>query len=94
MKPSTAIAAILALSLSGWAEARHGRQTSLDEAVSEARERYDGRVISAEILRDEEGHETYNVRILTPQGRVKRYRVSPERERRGYVSPPRRERRR
>ncbi len=85
----------LLLGLAGPAPARHD---SLDEAVSEARSRYDGRVLSAETLRDEEGRETYNVRILTPEGRVRRYRVRPEeghrprgREERWHRERPRRE---
>lgn len=90
MRLSIAIALLFALLLTDPALARHARQGSLDEAVSEARERYDGRVISAETLRDERGRETYNVRILTPEGRVKRYRVAPDREQR---SDRRRERR-
>jgi len=59
------------------------RRTSLDEAVSEARERYNGRVLSAETKR-RNGHETHNVRILTRDGQVRRYRVDAD------DNPPRR----
>jgi uncharacterized membrane protein YkoI len=56
----------------------HGdRRKSLDEAVSEARDRYPGRVLSAETDR-RGGRESYNIRILTHEGRVKRLRVDPE----------------
>ena len=56
----------------------HGdRRKSLDEAVSEARDRYPGRVLSAETER-RGGRESYNIRILTDDGRVKRLRVDPE----------------
>lgn len=56
------------------------RRTSLDEAVSDARERYPGRVISAE-TRQRDGHEYHNVRILTRDGRLHRYRVDADDER-------------
>ncbi len=56
------------------------RRTSLDEAVSDARERYPGRVISAETRR-KDGREYHNVRILTGDGRVRRYRIDADRER-------------
>ncbi len=60
------------------ATAAHGdRRKSLDEAVSEARDRYPGRVLSAEKDR-RGGRESYNIRILTDEGRVKRLRVDPE----------------
>jgi hypothetical protein len=68
----------------GWLQ-----RSSLDEAVSEARERYHGRVISAETLLDAHGRETYNIRILTPEGRVKRYRVRAGEERRRRHRNPR-----
>ncbi len=63
---------------------------SLDDAVSEARERYDGRVLSAETLTDERGREIYSIRILTPDGRVKRYRVRDGEERRRHHRDDRR----
>ncbi len=53
------------------------RRTSLDEAVSEARERYNGRVLSAETMR-RNGQETHNVRILTRDGQVRRHRVDAD----------------
>lgn len=56
----------------------HGdRRKSLDEAVSEARDRYPGRVLSAETDR-RGGRESYNIRILTNDGRVKRLQIDPE----------------
>lgn len=46
---------------------------SRDEAVSRARSRQQGRVLSAE-----EGNDgSYRVRILTDEGRVRRLRVDP-----------------
>jgi uncharacterized membrane protein YkoI len=56
------------------ASAQHGRYTSLDQAVSEARERYSGRVLSAE-TEQRGGRESHNIRILTPDGRVKNLRM-------------------
>lgn len=70
------------------AGARHGR-TTLDEAVSDARNQYDGRVISAETRRRDDGRDTYNIRILTPEGRVRRYQIDAESGRR---IPPKRRR--
>jgi len=53
------------------------RRKSLDEAVSEARDRFRGRVLSAETDR-RGGRESYNIRILTDDGKVKRLQVDPE----------------
>jgi len=77
---SIACAALLLATIT--AHAGWQQRASLDEAVSEARERYHGRVISAETLFDAHGRETYSIRILTPDGRVKRYRVRAGEERR------------
>jgi len=76
--------AVLPLSVS--ALAHPGRYTSLDQAVSQARERYHGRVLSAETER-RGGRETHNVRILTPDGRVKNLRIDADSDR---PDPPRR----
>jgi uncharacterized membrane protein YkoI len=56
------------------------RRTSLDDAVSDARDRYPGRVLSAETRR-QDGRDMHNVRILTRDGRVRRYRVDAEDDR-------------
>lgn len=68
------------LLVSAVAGAMQERRTSLDQAVSDARERYPGRVISAQTDR-RDGHEYHNVRILTRDGRVRRYRVDAEAQR-------------
>jgi uncharacterized membrane protein YkoI len=52
------------------------RPMSLDEAVSQARERYPGRVLSAETER-RNGHERHRIRILTDDGQVKRLDIDP-----------------
>jgi uncharacterized membrane protein YkoI len=67
-------AALLLLGLA--ASAQQGRYTSLDQAVSEARERYDGRVLSAD-TDSRGGREAHNIRILTRDGRVKNLRMDP-----------------
>ena len=59
---------------SGLVHAAPERRTDLDQAVSEARDRYPGRVISAETRR-RDGREYHNIRILTGDGRVRRYQV-------------------
>jgi uncharacterized membrane protein YkoI len=64
--------------------------TSLDDAVSEMRRQHDGRVISAETLRRRDGRSVHNIRILTPDGRVRRYQVDAESGRRVAPSPNRR----
>ena len=74
------IATLVLLLCSHLASAGQDRRTSLDEAVSDARERYNGRVLSAETRRDN-GRETHNVRILTGDGRVRRYQVDAEADR-------------
>lgn len=61
------------LSAAGQAE----RRTSLEDAVSEARDRYPGRVISAETRR-KNGRDSHRIRILTDDGRVKRLNVDAE----------------
>jgi hypothetical protein len=53
-------------------------RTSLEDAVSEARERYDGRILSADTVYDDEGRAFYRLRILTPDGRVRRIRMRPD----------------
>lgn len=63
------------------------RRTSLDQAVNEARDRYPGRVLSAETQR-ESGRESHRIRILTNDGRVKRLEMDAESGR--FKRPPRR----
>lgn len=53
------------------------RRKSLDEAVSDARDRYNGRVLSAE-TRNRGGRESHNIRILTNDGKVKRLQIDAE----------------
>lgn len=74
---STFLMLLAVLALSSQTMAQPGRYTSLDQAVSQARERYHGRVLSAETER-RGGRETHNVRILTPDGRVKNLRMDPD----------------
>lgn len=67
--------AVVALGASVLAQA--DRRTSLEDAVSDARNRYPGRVLSAE-TDQQGGRESYKIRILTNDGRVKRLRVDPD----------------
>ncbi|WP_078118902.1 PepSY domain-containing protein [Thiosocius teredinicola] len=53
------------------------RRKSLDQAVEEARDRYPGRVLSAE-TKNRGGRESHKIRILTNDGRVKRLNVDAE----------------
>ena len=55
--------------------------SSLDNAVRQAREKSDGRVISAE-TREKNGRQYYNIRILTDDGKVRRYRFDAGEDRR------------
>jgi uncharacterized membrane protein YkoI len=59
------------------ASAQQGRYTTLEQAVSEARDRYNGRVLSADTERNG-GREAHNIRILTRDGRVKNLRMDAE----------------
>ncbi len=59
------------------AQAEADRRTSLEEAVSEARGRHPGRVLSAETDR-RGGRESHRIRILTRDGRVKRLDMDAE----------------
>ena len=56
------------------ADAAADQRKSLDEAVSEARERYNGRVLSADTQR-RDGRESHRIRILTNDGHVKRLQI-------------------
>ncbi len=56
----------------GRSERRRGG--GLDAAVAEARQRYGGRVLSAE-TQESDGRRTHVIRILMPDGRVKRLQV-------------------
>lgn len=76
----------LALATAAWAQP--GRPPSgpdLDRAVSRARDQVPGRVLSAETRR-QDGHPEHQIRILTPDGRVRRVYVDGES---GQVSGPR-----
>ncbi|MBT8428677.1 MAG: PepSY domain-containing protein [Gammaproteobacteria bacterium] len=76
MKATGSILLAIAL-LGASALAQADRRTSLEDAVSEARGRYPGRVLSAETDR-RGGRESYKIRILTRDGQVKRLRIDPE----------------
>jgi len=54
---------------------------SLDQAVRQAREKSNGRVISAE-TQESNGRRYYNIRILTNDGKVRRYRFDAGDDRR------------
>ena len=81
MRHATPLALVAALLLSAATGVQADRRKSLDDAVSEARSRYPGRVLSAETDR-RSGRESYRIRILTDDGRVKRLRIDSESERR------------
>ena len=58
---------------------------SLEQAVKRVEKQQQGRVISAKTQPDQRDRNIHNVRILTPKGQVKRYRIN---ERNGqYVRP-------
>ena len=61
------------------AERDHSRNggLSLDEAIDRARRRHDGKVLSADTVGDN-GKKQHRIRILTPDGRVKRFRMDAE----------------
>ena len=71
----TTLLAICALLVTSAAQA--DRRTSLEDAVSEARGRHPGRVLSAETDR-RGGRDSHKIRILTRDGRVKRLRMDAE----------------
>lgn len=71
---------VVAVLLGNAAWADGDRRKSLQDAVSEARDRYPGRVLSADTERNG-GRESHRIRILTDDGRVKRIRVDAESDR-------------
>ncbi len=73
----TLLLLLVASLLGSAAFAGHERRKSLDEAVSEARDRYNGRVLSAETERRGD-RESHNIRILTRDGRVKRLQIDAD----------------
>ncbi len=76
MKPTALI--LLALSIPLLSDGTLAdRRTSLEQAVSEARDRHPGRVLSAETQR-RNGRESHNIRILTDDGRVRRLHMDAE----------------
>ena len=58
-------------------QSRHTRDTSLDDAVSRVRRQSEGRVLSAETVR-KNNREEHRVRVITDDGRVRRYRMDAE----------------
>ena len=54
---------------------------SLDQAVRQARDKSNGRVIRAE-TREKNGHRYHNIRILTEDGKVRRYQFDAGESRR------------
>lgn len=57
--------------------ARRRQDTSLDDAISRVRKHSDGRVLSAETVRNND-REEHRVRVITNDGRVRRYRLDAE----------------
>jgi uncharacterized membrane protein YkoI len=74
--------------LLGMLPAHAERPISLEQAVSEARDRYHGRVLSAETER-RNGRERHRIRILTDDGQVRRLDIDPASGRRIQRSPNR-----
>jgi uncharacterized membrane protein YkoI len=72
---------ILCLVLMQSAFAGPERRATLDDAISEAREDVPGRVLSAETVR-ETGQEVHRLRILSEDGRVRRYNMDAQTGRR------------
>ena len=72
---------ILCLALMQTAVAAPKRRATLDDAISEAREDVPGRVLSAETVR-ENGQEVHRLRILSEDGRVRRYNMDAQTGRR------------
>jgi uncharacterized membrane protein YkoI len=72
---------ILCLALMQTTVAAPERRATLDDAISEAREDVPGRVLSAETVR-ENGQEVHRLRILSEDGRVRRYNMDAQTGRR------------
>jgi uncharacterized membrane protein YkoI len=51
---------------------------SLDQAVEQVTRDNRGRVISASTQRDRQQRSVHNIRLLTPKGKVKRYRINQQ----------------
>lgn len=84
---SLAMLLITGIAVVALVPAQAERRTSLEQAVNEARDRYPGRVLSAETQR-QAGRESHRIRILTDEGRVKRLEMDAESGR--FRRPPRR----
>ncbi len=67
---------IFGVFFSGYTLARPRSTITLEQAVEQARQRNNGKVLSASTRRDNNQRATHNVRILTPGGQVKRYQIN------------------
>jgi len=65
---------MLSISIATIAAAQN--RMSLEQAVNQVKQQNNGRVISANTRRDQNKRTIHNIRILTPHGQVKRYRIN------------------
>lgn len=49
---------------------------NLEEAVKQVKQQNNGRIISASTRRDKKQRTIHTIRLLTPQGQVKRYQIN------------------
>ena len=67
---------IFMLSLSSLVMSRPRGGMSLDQAVERVKHDNRGQVLSASTRRDKQHRGTHNIRVLTPNGKVKRYKIN------------------
>ncbi len=69
---------IFLISSSNFAISRPRGNVNLDQAVEQVTRDNRGRVLSASTRRDQQQRDIHNVRVLTPNGKVKRYRINQQ----------------
>lgn len=62
----------LCLNSGAWSQ----NNVSLEQAVKQVQQQNNGRIISATTRRDKKQQNIHNIRLLTPQGQLKRYQIN------------------
>ena len=70
------LASLFFLSLCFNSGAWSQNNVSLEQAVKQLKQQNNGRIISANTRRDNKQRNIHNIRLLTPQGQLKRYQIN------------------
>lgn len=56
--------------------ARSKNNMNLGDAINQVKQHQGGQIISARTKQDQQQRNIHNIRVLTPQGKVKRYQIN------------------